>query len=290
MADPIETAPPAADATPPAIDLQAPAVQAAIRAASEAQAASVKAEYEGRLAALEANKNKILEEKKSLAAEMEKASLAAKAAAIQADPAKLNSLAEELATTKFDAHKRAYQEADQVKDGQLQELAKAVDDGKAALRRANLLRELYAACIPADQAQLVQPGAFDYLCQALEAVTEERQIDGLPMPVIRFKVGGTYLAAVGKKTPDGLMDMEEFLSLTRQGKGPMPNLGFCFTSAGRGSGGGKTGDGETVAGADVEWDSLDQDRQTELAKKNGIDWARRQIDRASAKRLQRKTA
>jgi hypothetical protein len=222
-----------------AVDLENPAIKAAIGKAveRERQAATT------REAGLRQNRDTILEEKKRWAklgtpeeieaklADAERIRTEAVAAGVGADPKKFSDAVEKAAQEKFTQEQKRLSGVLEAEKAKVAEHEKTIADLSAQRHRTFVAAELFRAALP-DDAKIVHDGAWDYLINTVAPLVVEHEIEGLGT-VARLQVNETLVPGSG---PDHLMDLRELLSLARQGKGPVPSIGFALVSAGKGSG------------------------------------------------------
>lgn len=271
----------------PAIDLKSPEIQAAIqRAADSAAAAAVTAKAQE----WEAEKERILKHKDEILTEKKKADerLAAIETELQvkglgADPKKVEELIEQKAGVKYEARRKELDDLVLAKDNKIAELEGQTKAVAGQNHELFVLNQLYQASIP-EETRFIHDAAMPFLTATLKELMVMHEVPGLGK-VGRFKKGGTFLTGSG---PDGLMDTREFLDMARQGKLKdmgLPDLSFCFISAGRGSNTTEnTGAGDTPI--DVDWSVLSPAEKVKYESKYGLEAAQRQIDRASKKRFE----
>jgi hypothetical protein len=263
------------------VDLANPAVQQAIQAAVARERQAAMQREQG----LRENRDQILGEKKLYAElgkpdeirerleRLQKLETDVQAAGVNADPDEFRRAVEEAAQRKYVERERSLSDVMTSKDAKIEELTKATEALAAEKHRSFVAEQLLRAAMPEDY-RVVQDGAWDYLIDTLAPHVVAHEVPGLGAVARLQKGEGTLVPGSG---PDNLMDLRELLPLARQGKGPIPNLGFCFVSAGRGSGTTSPSGGKTSAG---NWWKMSNEQRIEYTKENGLDAAKALMEKS----------
>lgn len=221
------------------VDLSSPQVQAAISAAERRAREAARAE-------LEPHKQQLLDELKpykglgrpdevkARLAELEKLKTARQAADAGTDPEKFKSAVDAAAQEKANEYIAQYRDRDKANETKISELEAKVAETEKLAHRRFVESAIVRAAMPEDT-KIVQDGAWDFLVSQLEPMVVPHELEGLGV-VPRLKRNDALVPTTNGKSPDGLMDLRELFSLSRHGKGPVPNIGFCFVSNGAGSG------------------------------------------------------
>lgn len=249
----------------PTIDLNHPHVQAAISAAERRAREAARAE-------LEPHKQQLLDELKPFKAlgkpdelknrleRLEKLETDRKAADAGGDPDKFRAAVEAAAQEKAQEYIGQYKDRDKANETKITELEAQVTEAQKAAHRRFVESSIVRAAMPEDT-KIVQDGAWDYLVSQLEPLVVPHEIEGLGV-VPRLKRNETLIPTTNGKSPDGLMDLRELFTLARTGKGPVPNIGFCFISNGAGSG--TTTPGDKASGPGNFWKLSQEQRMKTL--------------------------
>lgn len=262
------------------IDLQHPSVQSAIQAAisRERQAA------QQREAGLKKNRDELLGEKKRWAQlgspeeiqakleEAERLRTEAAAAGAGSDPEKFRAAVERAAQEKLQLEQKRLSGVLEAEKTKVAENEKTIAELQRQAHRHFVAAELFRAAMP-DDMKIVHDGAWDYLIGILEPMVVPHEIDGLGK-VARLQQNETLVPGGG---PDGLMDLRELLSLSRQGKGPVPNIGFALVSAGKGSGT-ATPKGSSGNPPPGNWWKMTEDQRSKYIAEHGAAKAQELID------------
>lgn len=221
------------------VDLSSPQVQAAIAAAEKRAREAARAE-------LEPHKQQLLDELKPYKglgkpdeikqklAKFEDLETERRASEAGGDPDKWRAAVDAAAKEKADEQIRQYRELDEAKDAKIKELEAGLEESKKASHRRFVENAILKAAMPEDT-KIVHDGAWEYIVSTLEPMVVPHEVEGLGT-VARLQRNGALIENINGKSPDKLMDLRELFALSRQGKGPVPDLGFCFVSNGAGSG------------------------------------------------------
>lgn len=186
------------------------------------------------------------------------------------DPDKFQAEVERVAQAKFEQARKEQSAVLQAKDEEIAKLKAASEALDVKSHRLFVAQEVLRAAMPEGH-RIVQDGAWDYLIDQLAPLVVQNEVPGLG-PVARLSVDGVLVPGTG---PDGYMTVGEAMTHARQGKGPVPNVGFCFVSNGKGTGTQTPGASKPGAG---NWSNMNSEQRANYVRENGAKAAQELID------------